>query len=671
MTDVCATGALQVSRRALLAGVPAAVLVLSACKPDRTPGAKIAPIPELPDEQLVRVPPPHLRFLPDPIPLAPERPEGTGPTVEPFVDPLPVPPVLTGGATGEVTVTMRTAQVRLHSALPPARIWGYDGAAVGPTIEARRGVPLRVQWRNELTGPYPAVPVAVEENEENEAPSWDYVGREAPTMDSIARLPPHTVVHLHGAIVGGGHDGWPENTVPPGGVQLTEYTNDQPAAGLWYHDHAMHVTRYMTMAGLAAGSYLVRDDEEAALGLPAGEFEVPLVIMDRHLDTDDDGVLTGQILYKTILFPTETTIVQRAFTGPFTLVNGVVWPHMEVAPRCYRFRVLNASHLRPYFLQFTGPNGEPVPAGVVTQIGSDAGLLPEPVPVDGPVVLAPAERADLLVDFAGHGGEALRVVNVDEEPGPWPQVMEFRVRDTVAAAPYRVPAVVSAAFDPVPADLPVAAERMVVITRTFPGEAEMWEMARAEAPRGELPMDGIVQVQGPDGELVTWERRASRFSAPIGFSALCDSWERWSFLNLEQTGYFHPMHLHVTAFQARSRDIYDVEGFEYFYTADGRVGGGTRVPVRFLEPGVLGAEERGWKDVIRTNRRELVTVAANFRRVPGRFVYHCHVYEHEDMAMMRPLLLRLPGTAQLGPVEAGPVQLGPAPADRAATGHGH
>jgi FtsP/CotA-like multicopper oxidase with cupredoxin domain len=647
------------SRRALLAGVPAAV-VLSACKPGGT-GATVTPIPELPDDQLVRVPPQHLRYLPDPIPLAPARPEGPGPTVEPFVDPLPVPPVLRADATGEVTVTMRSGEVRLHSALPPARVWGYEGAAVGPTIEARRGVALRVQWRNELTGPYPAVPVAVEDNVENEPPSWDYVGREGQPLESIARLPPHTVVHLHGAVVGGGHDGWPENTVPPGGVQLVEYPNDQPAAGLWYHDHAMHVTRYMVMAGLTAGSYLVRDDEEAALGLPAGEFEIPLMIADRHLDTDEDGALTGQVLYKTVLFPSETTIVQRAFTGPFTLVNGVVWPHLEVAPRCYRFRVLNACHLRPYRLQLTGPDGEPVPAGVVTQIGTDAGLLPAPVPVDGALLLAPAERADLLVDFSAFPGAALHLANVDEDPGPWPHVMQFRVRDAAPAEPFRVPAVVSASFDPVPADLPVAAERLIVITRTFPGEAEMWEMARAEAPAGDLPVDGIVQVRGPDGAVVTWERTASRFSAPLGITALCDSWERWSFLNLEQTGYFHPMHLHATAFQAQSRDLYDVDGFEYFLNPDGSVGGGTRVPVRYVEPGVLGADERGWKDVIRTNRRELVAVAANFRRVPGRFVYHCHVYEHEDMAMMRPLLLRLPGTAELGTRRPG----------QPVTGHGH
>ena len=659
---------LRFDRRTLLRGAASGAVLLAAsgCRPGEPP---IRPIPEMEPEQFVRVPPQHLRYVPSPIPLAQARPEGNGPSVTPFVDPLPVPPVLRPDASGELTVEMRSADVSLHSELPPTPIWGYGGTAVGPTIEVRRGSPLTVAWRNAITTGYPAVPVALEDNEENELPSWDFTGREGvDPLPAVERLPPWTVVHLHGAVVGGGSDGWAENGVGPGGVQLSTYPNDQPAAGLWYHDHAMHVTRYTTMAGLTAGAYLVRDDEEAALGLPSGPYELPLVVADRHLDTDASGALTGRILYKTILFPSETTVVARAFTGPFTLVNGVIWPYHDVEPRRYRLRVLNASHLRPYHLQLQTEDEEPVRRGTVLRIGTDAGLLPAPVDAADTgdrVLLVPAERADVLVDFSAFAGQTVRLVNADEDPGPYPQVMEFRVGSGPAAGS-PAPAVVASSFEPVPADLPVAAERMVMVTRTFPGEAEMWETVRAEPPRGDLPMDGIVQVQGPDGELRTYERVARTFPERMTVVSECDTWERWQFLSLERTGYPHPMHLHAAAFQATSRDLYDVEGFEYFLLPDGRVGGGTRTPVRYEGPGVLGPEERGWKDVVRVDRRELVTVAATFRRVPGRFLYHCHVYEHEDMAMMRPFLLRPAGVAEIG-TALGTGRAGPVPS----AGHGH
>ncbi|NEE19480.1 multicopper oxidase domain-containing protein, partial [Streptomyces sp. SID7499] len=150
---------------------------------------------------------------------------------------------------------------------------------------------------------------------------WDRPGREGVAVRAdVAALPPWAVVHLHGAVTGGGNDGWAENAVLPGAAQLAEYPNEQPAAGLWYHDHAMHITHLNVMTGLGAGSYLIRDEEERRLRLPAGDREIPLVLFDRNLDLDDDGAFTGDLLYKGIVVADDPYELVRPFTGPFNLV---------------------------------------------------------------------------------------------------------------------------------------------------------------------------------------------------------------------------------------------------------------------------------------------------------------------------------------------------------------
>jgi len=189
-------------------------------------------------------------------------------------------------------------------------------------------------------------------------------------------------VHLHGARTGGGNDGWAENAVLTGNSQLSEYPNDQQAMGLWYHDHGMDITRWNVMTGLA-GMYLIRDDEEDALHLPHGKYEVPLMLCDRNLETDGAGQLTGQLLYKVAYNPPPPGAerVMPPFSGPFTLVNGVIWPHLDVEPRWYRFRMLNAANARFFQLQLQHADGttDQQLQDAVRQIGSDGGLLPAPV----------------------------------------------------------------------------------------------------------------------------------------------------------------------------------------------------------------------------------------------------------------------------------------------------
>jgi FtsP/CotA-like multicopper oxidase with cupredoxin domain len=147
----------------------------------------------------------------------------------------------------------------------------------------------------------------------------------------------------------------------------------------------------------------------------------------------------------------------------------------------------------------------------------------------------------------------------------------------------------------------------------------------------------------------TLRRVSDRFNDPIAFMATTESWERWTWLSLEGPGLAHPMHVHAFTFQARARVHYDVSTWQTLRRPDGGLGGGTTAPVRPREPGVIVPGEGGWKDVIRVGSGELVTVIGRYGPAAGRFLHHCHVYEHEDHRMMRAFSL-LPGTiARLDP----------------------
>src|SRR6266700_510897 len=361
----------------------------------------------------------------------------------PFADALPVPQRLVAARrNGRLSVPIRAGAHRFHRDLPESAIWGYDGTVPGPTIEAERGQPVTVQWRNELDGALPvAVTTAPGTTDTSGVPVQCVPGLSGGTPDrDAAALAGHTVVHLHGGLTPASYDGWAENLFAPGQDAVFYYPMGQRAALLWYHDHVMGVTRFGVYAGLA-GLWIIRDRRERELGLPEGPpFEVPLLIQDRNFGLDEAGRLTGQLVHKT------DPEVMEAFP-PFTVVNGKIWPRLEVQPAIYRFRVLNGSNARTYRLVLLH-NGEPE-MDRVTQIGTDHGLLRTParVPPDG-LVLASAERADLLVDFCGLApGSELTLVNTATAPFdgssltateaanaadldgllPYPQVMRLRV----------------------------------------------------------------------------------------------------------------------------------------------------------------------------------------------------------------------------------------------------
>jgi FtsP/CotA-like multicopper oxidase with cupredoxin domain len=544
-----------------------------------------------------------------------------------FLDPLRIPPVIKvaeGSEVRRLKITMKTTYVRLHSELPRTRVWAYDGHFPGPTIDVRRGQKLRVTWRNAISGEFPLTAVAVDVQNATADPGRDG----AEPLAEVAALPAWLVTHVHGARTGGGNDGWTENAVLRGEAQLAEYLNDQQATTLWYHDHAMAITALNVQTGLA-GMYLIRDDEEDALQLPSGKYEVPLIICDRNLDTTTDGNLTGGLLYKRTIVQTEPMQIKLPFTGPFTLVNGVIWPHLRVDARWYRFRMLNSSNSRPYTFELRDENGEPV-RGALHQIGSDSGLLPAPAHLDH-LTLEPGERGDVLIDFSSFRGTSLSLVNTLAPPipatAPNPDVMQFRVRARAVSDEFTLPSTLSPSFVRLTHDnLPEHAHRWLVLAAVDGRHAEMWEMVEIDEAPADLPLDGIVQVQLQNGDPKTLQRVTREFKDATAFYVEHGAWEQWRFLNVSAIP--HPIHIHLIGFQAISRDMFDVASFD---TAVG----GTSAPVTFTGPGTLEPGEQAWKDTIRVGGGELVSIVGEFTGGTGRYVHHCHILEHEDEGMMR------------------------------------
>jgi spore coat protein A len=312
----------------------------------------------------------------------------------PFTLPLRRPAVLApserlGDGTDLYRVTSRAAEAEI---LPGRRtaILGYQGTFPGPTIETRRDRPVAVEHVNELD-----VPI---------------------------------VVHLHGGEVPAASDGFPTDLVLPRtatgtgtstgtghgghsasvsghsmpddqadvviGSRIYRYPNRQRAATLWYHDHRMDFTGPAVYRGLA-GFQLIRDDEEDALDLPRGERELPLMLADRAFD--DDGQLDYPALDPSMTGePGVEDDFMEGVIGDVILVNGTPWPVAEVDAARYRLRWLNASNARRYRLVLDPP---PPGGSGFQQIGSDGGLLDAPVALDQ-LTLAPAERFDVVVDFA-------------------------------------------------------------------------------------------------------------------------------------------------------------------------------------------------------------------------------------------------------------------------------
>ena len=570
----------------------------------------------------------------------------------PFVDALPVPQRLVAAQqNGRLTVPIRAGAHRFHRDLPESAVWGYDGTVPGPTIEAERGQPVAVQWRNELDGALPVVvTTAPTATDARGVPVQCVPGLSGGAPDqNAAALDGHTVVHLHGGLTPASYDGWAENLFAPGQDAVFHYPMGQRAALHWYHDHVMGVTRFGIYAGLA-GMWIIRDQRERELGLPEGPpFEVPLLIQDRNFGLDDSGRVTGQLVHKT------DPEVMEAFP-PFTVVNGKVWPLLEVRPATYRFRVLNGSNARTYRLVLLR-DGEPE-LHRITQIGTDHGLLRAPAPVspDG-LVLASAERADLLVDFSGLApGSELTLLNTAAapfdgapfpaanarnaaDPGrmlPYPHVMRCRVVPGPVTR-WTTPGELATDYHPPAKDALAGATRRTIalVERELEGEPNMLTMRELVVAPDDHTGPAITVT---DGEQTTrYRTAAAHFEDATTFFPVLDRYEVWQLINL--TNDTHPIHVHLDPFQILSRRPIRYQIPEHGIEDLALTAAVTleRDPADTLNH-TVDDNERGLKDTVRVNPHEIAEIAVRFTTYSGRYMYHCHILEHEDRDMMRPFV---------------------------------
>ena len=515
----------------------------------------------------------------------------------PFVDPLPIPPKLVHRPGVPASIRMNSFRQKIHRDLPPTSLWGYNGSWPGPTIEVRRGQPFSVNWFNHL-------------------PPRHFLPLDFTVHGEEQTVPPvRAVVHVHGAQTLPEDDGYPDAWIAPDGKKGVAYKpgpnhfpNAQPATTLWYHDHAIGITRLNIYAGLA-GFYLIRDDQEDTLNLPAGQYEIPLMLQDRLFLPD------GSLLYPAAANGTHPVWIQEFF-GNTVCVNGKAKPYLEVEPRKYRFRMVNGSNARFYHLTLKPSDASGAPseksgeAPQFVQIGTDGGLLPAPL-ARRALVIAPGERLDFVLDFAGRSGASFAMTN--DAPAPYTRggqvdaadVMLFNVSKPLAAPDTSaVPETLTpfGALDPSLA----ARERVVSIN----------EMDRAT--------DGYTMMGMLDGK---------HWDDPVTEDPQAGSMEIWSLANT--TGDVHPIHLHLVRFQVLNRQPFDVRG----YLATGKL----RFTGRPLPPETN--EFPGWKDTVKSYPGFVTRIIQHFDLPPGtqvtpgqrfRYVWHCHILEHEDNEMMRP-----------------------------------
>jgi len=613
------------------------------------------------------------------------------PTIVPkYVMPLIIPPAMPRTGTivqqesepidyYEIAVRQFTQQI-LPTDMPMTTVWSY-GSINHPstfnypafTIEAEFNRPVRVKWVNDLKdadGKFLHHLLPVDPTLHWANPPGGTAGRDM--HPAFMRTPgPYTgpipiVIHLHGGHNAQESDGYPEawylpaaNNIPSGfasegtwyeffkteffnkrgvtwepGTATFQYENNQDAATLWYHDHTLGMTRLNVYAG-PAGFYLLRGGDRdllpngvlpgpaPALGDPPGAkyYEIPIAIQDRSFNTNGslfypdsraffDG-FGGPYIPGSDVPP----IWNPEFFGNTMVANGRTWPFLEVEPRRYRFRFLNGCNSRFLILKLvTNPlaTRPATPALPFWQIGAEGGFLPAPVMFDQ-LLIAPAERADVIVDFTGlpvgteiyfinegpdepFGGGVPGVDFDPANPDTTGQVMLFQVVPLTASDQSTPPdQLVLPSFTPLGLATNTRQVSLNEESSTFPGfdgpiEADLGTLDGAGNP---IPMG--------------WDE-------DITENLTLNTIEVWEIYNFTEDA--HPIHIHEVQFQVVSREEVDEDG-----------------DIRGPEPG-----ETGFKDTVIAYPGEITRVKALFD-LPGLYVWHCHILEHEDNEMMRPYFI--------------------------------
>ena len=647
------------------------------------------------------------RALAQQVPLDPR-------VIPQFVEPLPLPGVLNGmttSAASPLLVTMSEFQQKLlpnsfYGALGApynagTYVWGYNNSYPGPTIVATRDVPTHVKYVNNLFNPAGGPLFLQNSIKVDQTIHW------ADPLGTGHSFDPYTgpvpaVVHLHGAEVPSAYDGGPDAWWTPGFAQegpafVTDtytYPNGQEGTSMFYHDHALGMTRTNVYSGLA-GFYILLDPSLEPANLPGGPADAPLdqyghpyriglAFQDRMFDTN------GQLY-----FPSDGDNEEvhpfwlPEFFGKVILVNGRSWPYLNVEPRRYRFEFLNGSNARFYELRLE--NRATKKAGpALWQTGGDQGLLDAAVKLSDPAVVkaprllfAPGERCDVIIDFSGYAGQTLTLMNTGKTPYPSGEVpdqqttgmtMQFRVGTTVTGGtdPSLNPAVASTIrLKPIERPTVRAVKRALTLNEEQGSDGPlgmymnntMWDMATTESPR-------------------------------IGDT------EVWEIINLTMDT--HPVHMHLFQFQMVNRQSFNMTQYMKVYgmpmagmgpplpyetlsAATGFKLGGNPNVTPFLQGKARPPDpnETGWKDTFRMNPGEVTRVVvrvapqdalakAAARGVtlgpgvnlyafepwvglgetdsfgypggPG-YVWHCHIIDHEDNEMMRRLTVTGPAAA--------------------------
>jgi spore coat protein A len=632
---------------------------------------------------------------------------------------------------GKITVDVRqavqmTGLVGADGITPlPTTVWGYGDKALntwpGRTFQVRSYEPLEVKWQNKLVDATGLpLPFLITGKDNTSLGFGDYTGRSVVdtslhwayslmgyTQYDIATNGVPIVAHVHGGHSDFQYDGNPEFFFSPDygvrGPQWVEkkylYDNSQPAGTVWYHDHALGITRLNVYAGMA-GFYIIRDDFDTGLfgngaDLPAFPYEAAFAIQDKMFK--DSGELfypafPGDPFYADFITGEGAVLPDPPFIGggptglaeffgDHMVVNGMIWPMMDVEPRNYRLRLLNGCDSRFLAVEFYE-----VPAGAIdfsvktgplpfTVIGSDQGLADSPTTVDT-LLLETGSRYDVIFDFKSvTPGSRVIMKNIggDEPFGgdiPGPQV--FGETDRIMAFDVVLP-LDSAVPDVSPTGLGIF-PTIPTPTRTrkvalFEGKDEFGRLqpllGTAEPATDYMgnPINWPATPEYASVGLVGQMEGSIAWHSPTTENPALNSTEEWDIWNM--TGDAHPVHLHLVHFEILGRQeiVWDSNADDDGFIPDGSTPAddGTflvtqptvqhnsvagfpetyGVGFRIVKPTFGAAVERpaeyvenAPKDMVTALPGQVTRIKATFDK-PGRYVWHCHILSHEDHEMMR------------------------------------
>jgi FtsP/CotA-like multicopper oxidase with cupredoxin domain len=604
----------------------------------------------------------------------------------------------------------------------PTPLWGYGSDKLytwpGRTFQVRSYEPLEVKWENRLG----RQPYLITGKDNTSIGFGDYTGRSVVDTSlhwayslhgyegfSIEKDGVPIVPHVHGGHTDFQYDGNPEFFFSPGytirGPQWLDkkylYDNSQPAGTVWYHDHALGITRLNVYAGMA-GFYIIRDDFDTGLlgnplDLPAFPYEAAFAIQDKMFkdngelfypafpgDPFYDDFITGEgATLPPDVFPGGGPTGLAEFFGDHMVVNGKIWPKMDVEPRNYRLRFLNGCDSRFLAVQFFEvPPGatdfsEAIEQLSFTVIGSDQGLASSPTTVDT-LLMETGSRYDVIFDFKTvTPGNRVIMKNIggDEpfgggilmpgDPRPFPEMNRIMAFDVALPLDTAVPDVSPTGinFGPVvPAPTRLRKVALFEGTDEFGRLQPLLGTAEPATDYAGNPVNWPSTPEYANAGLVGQMDGSIAWHSPTTENPALDSTEEWEIWNV--TGDAHPVHLHLVNFEILGRQeiVWDTATTEDDRVLDpdgvtapapngngtylvaqpvvqhnGLLGSGFRI-VNLTTGGDVnqppGYVENAPKDMVTALPGQVTRIKATFDK-PGRYVWHCHILSHEDHEMMR------------------------------------